>query len=113
MKRERQAVVANNAAQGTAEMSDEEAEYEPMPKAGGLDSVQSGAAHLVHEIINPLTNLSLTVQLLERRIAKGNETADPVVLSMLQQMTKEVDRMQALISSFRESLSGRKVVKGE
>jgi signal transduction histidine kinase len=94
-------------------VSAEEGEYERMLKAGQSSSVPTAAANLVHEILNPLTNLSLTVQLLERRIAKTNENADPVVLSMLQQMAGEVDRMQTLISSFRASLSGSKVVKGE
>jgi signal transduction histidine kinase len=106
-------MVANNAAQGMAPMSAEETEYKTTARSGHLDSLPSGAAHLVHEIINPLTNLSLTVQLLERRIAKTNENADPVVLSMLQQMTREVDRMQSLIASVRASLSGNKAVKGE
>jgi signal transduction histidine kinase len=106
-------MIPNNAAQGMRAMCTDEAKYETTTRIGHLDSLASGAANLVHEIINPLTNLSLTVQLLERRIAKTSENADPVVLAMLQQMTREVDRMQSLISSVRAALSGNKAVKGE
>jgi signal transduction histidine kinase len=102
-------MVAANAKEGA--VSTEEAQVEAAPSVSGLDLVASGAANFVHEIINPLTNLSLTVQLLERRIAKENP--DPVVLSMLQQMTREMDRMQSIISSFRASLRGTKSLKGE
>jgi signal transduction histidine kinase len=102
-------MVAADAKDGA--VSTEEAQVDAAPSVSALDLVASDAANFVHEIINPLTNLSLTVQLLERRIAKENP--DPVVLSMLQQMTREMDRMQSIISSFRTSLRGTKSLKGE
>jgi signal transduction histidine kinase len=90
-----------------------ETAYDPGPISGNLGLMPPGVANIVHEITNPLTNLSLTLQLLERRLAKMNEHADPLVLSMLHQMTNEIDRMHFLISSVRATLSESKVMKGE
>jgi signal transduction histidine kinase len=69
--------------------------------ANNLGSIPVGLAHLIHEITSPLTNLSLTLQLLGRRVAKANENPDPLVLTMLREMAGEVDRMRSLVSSVR------------
>jgi signal transduction histidine kinase len=66
-----------------------------------LGSIPVGLAHFIHEITRPLTNLSLTVQLLAHRVAKSNGASDPLVPTMLQEMTGEIERMRCMISSVR------------
>lgn len=94
-------MIENSNAIQWAEKPSQEIERRPPQGVNHLGSIPVGLAHFIHEITRPLTNLSLTLQLLARRVAKSSENSDPLVLTMLREMTGEVERMRCLVSSVR------------
>ena len=67
-------------------------------------AIGTTAAKLVHEIGNPLNGMSVTVQLLERRL--GKLTGDETVQLSVRALRKQIARLANLLGEFR-SLSRR------
>jgi PAS domain S-box-containing protein len=66
-----------------------------------LAAVGATASKLGHEIANPLNSMSITVQLLERRLASERSIADESVRSTLDVIKIEIRRLTALLNDFR------------
>jgi len=71
-----------------------------------LAAIGTTAAKLAHEIGNPLNGMYMTVQLLERRLAKHADTPDDTVKSPMQTLKDEITHLNQLLHEFR-SLSRR------
>ena len=60
------------------------------------------AAVLAHEIANPLNGISTTVQVMQRYLSRGGESAqDDFLATNLVDLKAEIDRLAALLSDFR------------
>lgn len=71
-----------------------------------LAAIGTTAAKLAHEIGNPLNNMHLNAQLLERRLERlGDERA----LTRLKTVTGEIDRLRVLLDDFRETARRQQV----
>jgi signal transduction histidine kinase len=70
-----------------------------MMRAERLAAVGTLASSLAHEVRNPLNSISLTLVLLGRRLARL-EGSDPGVGSMLENVRREVERLDALVGEF-------------
>ncbi len=71
-----------------------------------LAAIGTTAAKLAHEIGNPLNGMYMTIQLLERRLAKQKDSLDDTVQSTMQTLKDEITRLNQLLYEFR-SLSRR------
>ena len=71
-----------------------------------LAAIGTTAAKLAHEIANPLNGMYMTVQLLERRLAKQADAPDDTVQSPMQTLKDEITHLNQLLHEFR-SLSRR------
>jgi PAS domain S-box-containing protein len=71
-----------------------------------LAAIGAIAATLAHEIGNPLNGMYLTIQLLERRLARYGDVLEESVSTTLRALAKEITRLNQLLVEFR-SLSRR------
>ncbi|MBI2988650.1 MAG: PAS domain S-box protein [Deltaproteobacteria bacterium] len=71
-----------------------------------LAAIGTTAAKLAHEIGNPLNGMYMTVQLLERRLARRMDAIDDTVKSSMQTLKDEITHLNQLLYEFR-SLSRR------
>ena len=71
-----------------------------------LAAIGTTAATLAHEIGNPLNGMSMSVQMMERRLAKAGEDVDARFSSYVVNMKREITRLTNLLQEFR-SLSRR------
>ena len=63
-----------------------------------LAAMGSTAAVFAHEVANPLSGISTTIQLLRKQLTKQN---DPMINSSLDDLGVELHRLQALLNDFR------------
>ena len=75
-----------------------------------LAAIGASASKLVHEIGNPLNGMYLTVQLLERRLAKSAETLDQDAKSKILNLKNEITRLNSLIGEFRAASRREKYI---
>jgi signal transduction histidine kinase len=66
-----------------------------------LAAIGATAAKIAHEIANPLNNIYMTTQLLERQLAKEEIPAHGQLASDLKTITSETARLNALLQQFR------------
>lgn len=66
-----------------------------------LAAIGTTAAKLAHEIANPLNGMSMTVQLLGRRLAKHREVLEESVHSAVRNLMGEINRLANLLNDFR------------
>jgi len=66
-----------------------------------LAVVGATAAGFVHEIGNPLNAMSMTAQLLERRLAKDRDLLDESVYTQVRNLREELRRLNELLQEFR------------
>jgi two-component system sensor kinase FixL len=71
-----------------------------------LAAIGTTAAKIGHELGNPLNGMSLTIQLLEKRLSKHSDVLETQVTSTVDRLKNEVSRLSALLEQFR-SLSRR------
>lgn len=71
-----------------------------------LAAISTTVAKVVHEIGNPLNNMAVATQLLQRRLDKQREVLDEKVLAAVQALQGEIARLSHLLQEFR-SLSRR------
>ena len=72
---------------------------EGMVRAERLAAVGTLASSLAHEVRNPLNSISLTLVLLSRRLARL-EGGDAGLAPMLENVRREVERLDALVGDF-------------
>jgi two-component system NtrC family sensor kinase len=65
-----------------------------------LAAIGATAAKIAHEIANPLNNIYMTTQLLERQLAKEEIPAHGQLASDLKTITSETARLNALLQQF-------------
>jgi len=66
-----------------------------------LAVVGATAAGFVHEIGNPLNAMSMTAELLERRLAKDHDLLDESIYTQLRNLREELRRLNGLLQEFR------------
>lgn len=71
-----------------------------------LVAIGTTTAKIGHELANPLNGMSLTIQLLEQRLAKQADVLDVQIVPIVNRLKSEVSRLSALLEQFR-SLSRR------
>ena len=71
-----------------------------------LAAIGMTAARIGHELGNPLNGMSLTIQLLEKRLASQCNETDKQISSTVDRLNREVARLSTLLEQFR-SLSRR------
>jgi len=72
---------------------------EGMVRAERLAAVGTLASSLAHEVRNPLNSISLTLVLLTRRLARI-DGVDPSLGTMVEDVRREVERLDALVGEF-------------
>ena len=70
-----------------------------MMRAERLAAVGTLASSLAHEVRNPLNSITLTLVLLTRGLAR-QERSDPALGSMVENVRREVERLDALVGDF-------------
>lgn len=71
-----------------------------------LAAIGSTAAMFAHEVGNPLNGMSMTIQLLERRLARRGDQIDETVTTAIKRLKDEISRLSHLLQDF-SSLSRR------
>lgn len=66
-----------------------------------LAAIGTTAAGLLHEIANPLNGMSMTVQLLERRLRAGSEGLSDRIMSSIRALREEISRVNKLLQHLR------------
>ena len=66
-----------------------------------LAAIGTTAAAFAHEVGNPLNSMSLTAQILERRLVKRSEPAEENILTPLRTLMGEIHRLSLLLDEFR------------
>lgn len=66
-----------------------------------LAAIGTTAATFAHEVGNPLNSMSMSAQILERRLAKQPDMVDESLLTPLRNLTSEVKRLLMLLEEFR------------
>jgi len=66
-----------------------------------LAAIGTTAATFAHEVGNPLNGMSLTAQILERRLAKRPEQAEDNIITPLRTLMGEIRRLSLLLDEFR------------
>src|SRR5205085_11628045 len=61
-----------------------------------LEAIGKMAAHVTHEIRNPLSSIGLNIELLEEELATGNDGVPTEARSLLNAITREVQRLEHL-----------------
>ena len=79
---------------------------EQLIETSRLAAIGTTAAKIAHEIANPLNGMSLTVQRLERQLARQASGLDEAVQIILRRLRDEIRRLNGLLDDFR-SLSRR------
>src|SRR5215472_12154474 len=70
----------------------------PTPQAKTVFDTGICFVDLIHEIRNPLNGIDTTLQLMVRHLAKVNAYEDPVMLSYVEDLRKEVRRIHNTLS---------------
>lgn len=66
-----------------------------------LAAIGTTAATFAHEVGNPLNGMSLTAQILERRLAKRPDQAEDSIITPLRTLMGEIRRLSLLLDEFR------------
>jgi two-component system sensor histidine kinase HydH len=66
-----------------------------------LAAIGSTAAMFAHQVGNPLNSISTTMQLLERRLARGDAPGGDTITTPLRQVGQEMQRLTILLDQFR------------
>ena len=66
-----------------------------------LAAIGTAAATFAHEVGNPLNGMSLTAQILERRLAKRPEQAEDNIITPVRTLMSEIRRLSLLLDEFR------------
>ncbi len=66
-----------------------------------LAAIGTTAATFAHEVGNPLNGMSLTAQILERRLAKRPEQVEDNIITPLRTLMSEIRRLSLLLDEFR------------
>ena len=74
---------------------------EQLVESERLAAIGATAAKIAHEIANPLNNIYMTTQLLERRLAKEDLAVDGQIAADFETITSETARLNALLQQFR------------
>jgi signal transduction histidine kinase/DNA-binding response OmpR family regulator len=80
------------------DVTDEQEMLRRMMRSERLAAVGTMAAGLAHEVRNPLNSASLQLTLLERRLGRGEGTAE--ILPVAQIIKSEIDRLDRLVRDF-------------
>ena len=83
------------------DISDKTRLQEQLVESERLAAIGATAAKIAHEIANPLNNIYMTTQLLERELAKEENSVDGQLASDLKTITSETARLNALLQQFR------------
>jgi signal transduction histidine kinase len=83
------------------DISDKTRLQEQLLESERLAAIGATAAKIAHEIANPLNNIHMTTQLLERQLAKDGIAADGQIASDLKTIAGETARLNALLQQFR------------
>mgnify|MGYP001357085813 CR=1 FL=1 len=81
---------------------------EQMVERERLAAIGTTAATLAHEIGNPLNGMSMSVQMMQRRLAKAGESMDARFVDYVSNMQGEITRLSNLLQEFR-SVSRRQM----
>jgi two-component system, NtrC family, sensor kinase len=65
-----------------------------------LAAIGKMAAHVTHEIRNPLSSIGLNIELLEEELATGNDGVPTEARSLLNAITREVQRLEHLSEEY-------------
>ena len=68
--------------------------------SGDLNSLNTLAAGLVHEIKNPLNAISINLQLLNEDLQNRNSEKDSKMSRRVRLLQKEVSRLDSILSDF-------------
>lgn len=66
-----------------------------------LAAIGSTAAMFAHQVGNPLNSMSTTMQLLERRLARGDASEGDTITTPLRHVGQEIQRLTTLLGQFR------------
>jgi len=69
--------------------------------AGQPISLEVTISELVHELANPLTGMSASLQILERHLTQNERQFDGTIVSTLQNLREEIVRLHSLLEEFR------------
>jgi two-component system sensor kinase FixL len=83
------------------DISDKTRLQEQLVESERLAAIGATAAKIAHEIANPLNNIYMTTQLLERQLAKEEIPVDGQLASDLKTIASETARLNALLQQFR------------
>lgn len=70
-------------------------------KKNALAAIGATATEMIHEIANPLNGMYTTIQFLEQHVAERYEQADEILLSTVQDLKSETNRLQSLLQELR------------
>lgn len=83
------------------QMAERQRTEEALRESERLAALGTSAAKLAHEISNPLNGISTTVQFLERRFTKHKESKEDTLLTAVQDIKNEINRLKSLLQEFR------------
>lgn len=83
------------------DISDKTRLQEQLVESERLAAIGATAAKIAHEIANPLNNIYMTTQLLERELAKEGNPVHGQLASDLETIISETARLNALLQQFR------------
>jgi two-component system, sporulation sensor kinase E len=69
-------------------------------RAEGLVSLASMTAGIAHEIKNPLGSMAIYIQLMQKMLKKGGDTPTEELLSYLDIVNEEVDRLNSIVVDY-------------
>ncbi|MDC7222168.1 MAG: ATP-binding protein [Spirochaetales bacterium] len=69
-------------------------------RAEGLVSLASMTAGIAHEIKNPLGSMAIYIQLMQKMLKKGGDTPTEELLSYLEIVNEEVDRLNSIVVDY-------------
>lgn len=83
------------------EMAERERAEQKLRESERLATIGTTAAKLAHEIANPLNGMAMTIQMLERHLAKPHDPTDGEQIEIVQDLKHETHRLQALLQELR------------